>query len=236
MFNETKSLIVVYKDEMLLNELRKLVETKDDTAEGVVGVKDGSVKIVSWNEKMWLGQKKNGTINNKVLFIGDIKKTDQLIPILDVKFDKYGVMYGWAGNQAVLTCDPKKLGSDEYQEFLKDIENLDIPEAIKKANRIEEADETEEIKEEEETEEESSVEAAEKQAEEGKKVPAFLKNMKKVAEVGAGKLGEAFEVASKNTEEFKRNITKDRAAMKRQLLFYGIINLYNNDLEKFLNS
>ena len=60
--------------------------------------------------------------------------------------------------------------------------------------------------------------------------------MKKVAEVGAGKLGEAFEVASKNTEEFKRNITKDRAAMKRQLLFYGIINLYNNDLEKFLNS
>jgi hypothetical protein len=110
------------------------------------------------------------------------------------------------------------------------------PEAIKEANRIEEADETEEIKEEEETEEESSVEAAEKQAEEGKKVPAFLKNMKKVAEVGAGKLGEAFEVASKNTEEFKRNITKDRAAMKRQLLFYGIINLYNNDLEKFLNS
>lgn len=236
MFNETKSLIVVYKDEMLLNELRKLVETKDDTAEGVVGVKDGSVKIVSWNEKTWLGQKKNGTINNKVLFIGDIKNTDQLIPILDVKFDKYGVMYGWAGNQAVLTCDPKKLSSAEYQEFLKDIENLDIPEAIKKANRIEEADETEEIKEEEETEEESSVEAAEKQEEEGKKVPSFLKNMKKVAEVGAGKIGEAFEVASKNTEEFKRSITKDRAAMRRQLLFYGIINLYNNDLEKFLNS
>ena len=232
MFNETKSLIVVYKDEMLLNELRKLVETKDDTAEAVVGVKDGSVKIVSWNEKMWLGQKKNGTINNKVLFIGDIKNTDQLIPILDVKFDKYGVMYGRAGNQAVLTCDPKKLGSTEYQEFLKEIDNLDIPEAIKKANRIEEADENEEIKE----EEESSVEAVEEQAEEGKKVPAFLKNMKKVAEVGAGKLGEAFEVASKNTEEFKRNITKDRAAMKRQLLFYGIINLYNNDLEKFLNS
>ena len=234
MFNETKSLIVVYKDEMLLNELRKLVETKDDTAEAVVGVKDGSVKIVSWNEKMWLGQKKNGTINNKVLFIGDIKNTDQLIPILDVKFDKYGVMYGWAGNQAVLTCDPKKLGSTEYQEFLKEIDNLDIPEAIKKANRIEEADEAEDVKE--EIEEEPSVEATEEQAEEGKKVPAFLKNMKKVAEVGAGKLGEAFEVASKNTEEFKRNITKDRAAMKRQLLFYGIINLYNNDLEKFLNS
>ena len=112
MFNDTKSLIVVYKDEMLLNELRKLVETKDDTAEGVVGVKDGSVKIVSWNEKMWLGQKKNGTINNKVLFIGDIKNTDQLIPILDVKFDKYGVMYGWAGNQALIYQKPSRRQSE----------------------------------------------------------------------------------------------------------------------------
>ena len=217
MFNETKSLIVVYKDEMLLNELRKLVETKDDTTEGVVGVRDGSVKIVSWNEKMWLGQKKNGTINNKVLFIGDIKNTDQLIPILDVKFDKYGVMYGWAGNQAVLTCDPKKLNSSEYQEFLKEIENLDIPEAIKKANRIEEVEESEEV--EAVVSDEDTEETAEEKAEEGKKVPAFFKNMKKVAEAGAGKLGEAFEVASKNTEELKRNITKDRAAMKRQLLY-----------------
>lgn len=87
MFNEIKSLIVVYKDELLLNQLRKLVETKDDTEDAIVGVKDGSVKIVSWNEKIWLGQK-NGTINNKVLFIGDIKETDKLITVLDVKFEK----------------------------------------------------------------------------------------------------------------------------------------------------
>ena len=232
MFNETKSLIVVYKDELLLNQLRKLVETKDDTEDAVVGVKDGSVKIVSWNEKMWLGQKKNGTINNKVLFIGDIKETDKLIPVLDVKFEKHGVMYGWAGNQAVLTCDPKKLSAEEYQEFLREIENLDIPEAIKKANRIED-EVTEEVVEAEETlpEEPAQIE----EATEKKKVPAFLKGIKKVAETGAEKLGDAFEVASKNTEELKNNITRDRSAMKRQLLFYGIINLYNNDLETFLN-
>ncbi len=230
MFNETKSLIVVYKDELLLNQLRKLVETKDDTEDAVVGVKDGSVKIVSWNEKMWLGQKKNGTINNKVLFIGDIKETDKLIPVLDVKFEKHGVMYGWAGNQAVLTCDPKKLSAEEYQEFLREIENLDIPESIKKANRIED----EVIEEAEEALVEEPAQAEE--TAEKKKVPAFLKGIKKVAETGAEKLGGALEVASKNTEELKNNITRDRAAMKRQLLFYGIINLYNNDLETFLNS
>ena len=33
MFNKTKSLIVVYKDEMLVNQLKKLVETKDDISE-----------------------------------------------------------------------------------------------------------------------------------------------------------------------------------------------------------
>ncbi len=232
MFNETKSLIVVYKDEMLLNQLRKLVETKDDTEEGIVGVKDGSVKIVSWNEKMWLGQKKNGTINNKVLFIGDVKGTDKLIPVLDVKFEKHGVMYGWAGNQAVLTCDPKKLSEEEYQEFLKEIEKLDIPEAIKKANRIEES-----VADEEAVSEEAEIsKAAEEKTEDEKKVPAFFQNVKKVAEAGAEKLGDAFEVVSKNTDGIKRNITRDRSAMKRQLLFYGIISLYNKDLETFLNS
>ena len=133
----------------------------------------------------------------------------------------------------MLTCDPKKLSAEEYQEFLREIENLDIPEAIKKANRIED-EVTEEVEEVEETLPEEPAQAED--ATEKKKVPAFLKGIKKVAETGAEKLGDAFEVASKNTEELKNNITRDRAAMKRQLLFYGIINLYNNDLETFLNS
>ena len=245
MFNDTKSLIIVYKDEMLLNQIRKLIETKDDTEDGIVGVKDGSVKIVSWNEKMWLSQKKNGTINNKVLFIDEIKETDQLIPILDVKFEKHGVMYGWAGNQAVLTCDPKKLSENEYQEFLKEIESLDIPETIKKANRYEDkCDSVESDNKDEHATDEAATEIVEvvrnEDAEAEKKNAGFFDKLKKVAgevaDIGAEKIGEAFDAASKGTEELKRNITRDRTAMKRQLLFYGIINLYNNDLEKFLNS
>ena len=82
MFDESKTLIVVYKekDELILNLLRKLVETKEDNAENgdVVGTKDGSVKIVSWTEKVWLEQKKAGTIEDKVLLIGDIKGVDSL--------------------------------------------------------------------------------------------------------------------------------------------------------------
>ena len=55
MFNKTKSLIVVYKDEMLVNQLKKLVETKDDISDDeIVGTRDNSVKIVPWTEKVWL--------------------------------------------------------------------------------------------------------------------------------------------------------------------------------------
>lgn len=40
-FNETKTLIVVYKDELLANQLKKMVETKND-----------SVSIIPWEEKI----------------------------------------------------------------------------------------------------------------------------------------------------------------------------------------
>lgn len=72
MFIEPKTLIVVYKDELILNQLKKLVETNDDDKETgmIVGTEDGSITIVAWDEKMWLSQKKAGTVEDKVLFIG----------------------------------------------------------------------------------------------------------------------------------------------------------------------
>ena len=60
MFLEPKTLIVVYKDELMLNQLKKLIETKDDSeTDGVVGVTDESVRIVAWTEKVWRDQKKS---------------------------------------------------------------------------------------------------------------------------------------------------------------------------------
>ena len=102
MFTEPQTLIVVYKDEVVLNQLKKLVETKDDKEGEIVGTEDGSVTIVSWTEKVWLENKKAGTIDAKVLLIGKIKGADKLEPVIDVKFDKWGIKYGWAGKQAVI--------------------------------------------------------------------------------------------------------------------------------------
>ena len=53
MFNTAKTLIVVYKDEMILNQLKKLIETKDDTKDLVGGVRDNSINIVAWSEKKY---------------------------------------------------------------------------------------------------------------------------------------------------------------------------------------
>ncbi len=61
MFNEKKTLIVVYKNELMLNQLKKLVETNDDgEGDNIVGTRDGSVQIVAWTESVWKDQKKAG--------------------------------------------------------------------------------------------------------------------------------------------------------------------------------
>lgn len=130
MCTEPKTLIVVYKDELVLNQLKKFVETNDDDKENgkIVGTEDGSVIIVAWNEKMWLEQKKAGTIDSKVLFIGNTKGIDKLAPIIDVKYDKWGIKYGWAGKQALLQVDETALLKREnYNAFLEAFKKAMLP-------------------------------------------------------------------------------------------------------------
>lgn len=133
MFGEPTTLIVVYKDELLINLFKKLVESNDDIdEENVVGIKDGSVRIVSWTEKVWLDQKKAGNINNKVLFLGKVKGWDKLLPIIDLKFNQHGVKYGWAGNQALLCADTDAIDEAEaYNSFLSDLSHYSVPESLK---------------------------------------------------------------------------------------------------------
>lgn len=65
MFETKKTLIVVYKDELLMNQLKKMVETCDDSEKGVAGTRDNSINIVSWTEKYGLGIRKQETSKAK---------------------------------------------------------------------------------------------------------------------------------------------------------------------------
>ena len=62
MFETRNTLIVIYKDELLLNQLKKLVETHDDSDQMGNDTKDESINLVSWTEKVWPGEKKAGNI------------------------------------------------------------------------------------------------------------------------------------------------------------------------------
>lgn len=202
-YREPKTLIVVYKDELLVNQLKKLIETKDDGNEkSVVGTTDGSVQIVAWTEKVWLEQKKTGNITAKVLFIGDIKGTDKLVPVIDVKFDQYGVKYGWAGNQAVLIANPKEMKTrEDYASFIADLGLLPAPISVKAA-----------------------IKATE--------------NHKITVKKEDGKLNVKgmFSAISANVADTAKDTFSNRKSLVQQLLIYGVFNLYNKDLEAFIQA
>ncbi len=239
MFGQAKTLIVVYKDEMLLNQLKKLIESNDDANDGTVfGTTDDSINIVSWTEKVWLNNKKAGNIKDKVLFLGEIKGTDKLTPVVDIKFDKHGVKFGWAGNQAVLFVDPKVINTTtDYEAFVEELTQLPVPEIIKNGNKArsttnsdEGQQDAEPIADEKPTGEGETPEIEE--TKEGKFV--FFKKAKAAIETGADNVGNALKKVGGNAAEFATDLFRDKAMVRRQMLFYGVVKLYEDGLESFM--
>lgn len=223
MFYEPKTLIVVYKDEMLANQIKKLIETKDDAEGTVTGTRDNSINVVTWTEKIWLANKKAGNITSKVLFLGSVKGVDALIPVVDVKFEKHGVRYGWAGNQAVIYADPDEIKSiDSYYAFYNELKPMPVPQPIKDASKPKTAPAKDQPQEE-----------VQQGSEEQKGVFAKGKDLlRKVEDTIVGGMVDMAEKASIFTEENFRN----KKAVERQMLFYGVINMYNEGLETFINA
>ena len=208
MFETKKTLIVVYKDELLMNQLKKLIETNDDNDEGIVGTRDNSINIVSWTEKVWLGNKKAGNIQGKILYLGDIKGTEKLIPVVDVKFNECGVKFGWAGNQAVLFIEPKALTNRKgYDAFLEKLDELPVPDFLKpikdKITTIDAED-----KEETKSDLEDLVTTDPLEEDKGPKQhrnPVVFEAAKKAIESGAEAIGKVGSIVAARSEELFRN-------------------------------
>jgi len=131
MQDKPKMLAVAYKkkDEEIVNMLRKLVETNDDGEDGqIVGVEDGTVAILPWKEDVWLENKKAGNRKEKTLLIDHVEGYEPLEPFIDVKFNKHGVKYGFSGRQALIIADTACLSSEEAMSaFQNDIKASVIP-------------------------------------------------------------------------------------------------------------
>lgn len=228
MFYEPQTLIIVYKDEMLANQMKKMIETKDDTADSVTGTRDNSINVVAWTEKVWLANKKAGNITSKVLFLGDIKGVDKLIPVLDVKFDRHGIRYGWAGNQAVIYVSPNEIKSiDSYRAFHDELETLSVPQIVKDAIKPKVV-----VKPETESVEKTQVEV---QLSESEKKGFFAKG-KHIAKKVGHTIGDAVANASERAMVFSEENFRNKKEMERQMLFFGVISLYNEGLETFMKS
>ena len=174
---------------------------------------------MAWTEKVWLANKKPGNIQGKILFINDIKGTDKLIPVLDVKFNEYGIRYGWAGNQAILYVNSKELiERSSYLNFISELSKLPIPEMYKqpKNTKIKVIDENREDLQ------------SEQQDNDCKNL--FLKAKEQLAK-GVNQIEKAGIKVAMNAEDYLR----DKNYLVTQMLFYGIVHLYNDGLDEFMN-
>lgn len=117
--NDVRKLIVVYKDGAVAEMLKRNMELTDDTNNGgVIGIEDGSVEVILWDEKTWDERKKNAIRADRILFLGSGKEADVLIPLVDMKFQRYGIRYGWTGKVGVLVADDSQVKDKvRYQDF-----------------------------------------------------------------------------------------------------------------------
>lgn len=188
----TKKLIIVCdeKTEQYANYLRQLISTNDDKDGEVVGIADGTVEAAVWLEKEYLANKAQISSNEHILFIGDNKTSKSESSSMVVKFEKYGMQYGWLGKRAMMKVDNEMLEPESYDEFIEyalgyqsDFEKIAMKHAKMKA--IEKTDEPEVV--DVQTAEEVTVEVKD---ENGKKAP------KSLAQVGAFAAAAGFGMAA----------------------------------------
>ena len=227
MFYEPQTLIIVYKDEMLANQMKKMIETKDDTDDSITGTQDNSINVVAWTEKVWLANKKAGNITSKVLFLGNIKGVDKLIPVIDVKFSRHGIRYGWAGNQAVIYATLNEIKSVEsYRAFHDELEKLPAPQMVKDAIKPKVPAKRETV----------SVDDAQVEVQPAKQKKKGVTKGKNIAKKVGHTIGDAVADARERAMVFSAEYFRNKKDMERQMLFFGVICLYNEGLEAFMKS
>lgn len=222
MFGNEETLIVVYKDEMVLNQFKKLAESRNRDQEYLANHPE--LNIIAWNEKTWLNNKKAGNIRGKILYLGQLKGTKELIPVIDIKFQKYGVCFGWAGNQAVLYGNRKNFKTkEEYLEFVSALNECSVPESIKEPINARFGEEND----------------SEMQTDEEVVEPIETENKKGLFSRLKNGIGKGVALAKEKSSDLKDgwdNLTRSKKAVVRQMLFFGVDNIFKDGLDEFVKS
>lgn len=118
---KTTKLIIVCdeKTSEYANYLRQLVSMKDDTSDEIVGVKDGTVEVAVWLEKDYVANMATISSKEHILFVGESKVSKKETPSMSVKFDKFGMKYGWLGKRAMMTVSDSIKDKETYDQFIE---------------------------------------------------------------------------------------------------------------------
>ena len=132
-----RNLVFVTKDDLLYQQLKKLVESDDDESKVVIGTKDGTVRLVRWEEQKWIYRCKTDTVDTKTIVIGDCKGADSGVKMMDVRFERYGVRYGWIGNCAYVHADLRRIrAKGAYDAILEELRAMPAPAVIKEDKKL----------------------------------------------------------------------------------------------------
>lgn len=106
------------KNKKFADYLMQLISLKDDTEENTVGVKDGTVEAMVWEEKHYIANAANISSEQYFIFIGESKLIKEKRSFMKTKFSEFGMSYGWLGKQAFLSVD-KVVTKKEYDSFIE---------------------------------------------------------------------------------------------------------------------
>lgn len=117
-----KLIIVVDEKSKVYGELLSaLITMRDDKEDTIIGVEDGLVETVIWNEKIYEDNQSQLGSNNKVVFVGKTEIAKSVIANINCKndFSAYGIHYGYVANKAIIYVDNNFLSGNKqlYDEF-----------------------------------------------------------------------------------------------------------------------
>lgn len=71
-----------------------------------------------WSEDKFKQNQDQLSSSNKVIFIGNTKGSQKFIPNLRIKYNKFGMNYGWLGNKCVIYTNYIPIKKAELNDFI----------------------------------------------------------------------------------------------------------------------
>ena len=97
------------------NYLRQLISANDEGEENDVEYESCDESV--WDIKHYTDNMANIAISTYFIFIGENKVSKDEIHSMQIKFNQYGMVYGWRGKRAVVIVDKVLSDQDTIEEF-----------------------------------------------------------------------------------------------------------------------